>query len=111
MHADRNNRGQHSFLATGGVQEQGNKALKTGLDAKKRFYLREAIKQYTEGLNLACPDAELNSVLYANRAHINLLLGNFRNALQDALAAAKANPTNLKVSVGQLGSETAPSSR
>lgn len=68
-----------------------------GLQHKKKFYLRQAIEQYTNALDLFCSDAELNSVLYANRAHVHLLLGNFRNALHDALAAAKANPGNLKV--------------
>ncbi|GAB4818948.1 hypothetical protein N2152v2_005994 [Parachlorella kessleri] len=77
-------------------KDQGNKALQTGLQHKKKFYLREAIDKYSEGLALQCGDAELNSVLNSNRAHVNLLLGNFRNALLDGLAAAKANPSNVK---------------
>ena len=80
------------------VQDQGNNALKVGLRHKKKFYLRQAIEQYTQGLQVACPDAVLNSVLCSNRAHVNLLLGNFRNAYMDGLAALKHNPDNVKAS-------------
>lgn len=79
------------------LQDQGNDALKVGLQQKKKFYLRQAIEQYTEGLNLMCSDAKLNAVLYSNRAHVNLLLGNYRNALEDAKAALKNNPAFVKV--------------
>lgn len=82
------------------MQDQGNDALKVGLQQKKKFYLRQAIEQYTEGLNLMCSDAKLNAVLYSNRAHVNLLLGNYRNALEDSKAALKNNPTFVKVWVG-----------
>lgn len=34
------------------VQNQGNSALKTGLQAKKKFYLRQAIEQYDKGLEV-----------------------------------------------------------
>lgn len=78
-------------------QNQGNEALKTGLRAKKKFYLRQAIEQYGKGLELQCADAPLNSVLCSNRAHVNLLLGNFRNAYQDGLAALRHNDQNIKV--------------
>jgi tetratricopeptide (TPR) repeat protein len=43
-----------------------------------------------------CSDAVTNSLLYSNRAHVNLLLGNFRNAMLDGQDAAKADPTNVK---------------
>lgn len=79
-----------------GFKDQGNRALKTGLQHKKKFYLRQAIEQYTQGLAVACPNAALNSALASNRAHVNLLLGNFRNAYQDGLAALKTNPQNVK---------------
>lgn len=85
------------LLAFSPPQDMGNKALQTGLEHKKKFYLRQAIEQYSQGLALMCSDADLNSVLYANRAHVNLLLGNFRNALHDAKYSARANPSNVKV--------------
>lgn len=47
-----------------------------------------------------CEDAALNSVLCSNRAHVNLLLGNFRNAYQDGLAALRHNDKNIKVGAG-----------
>lgn len=64
---------------------------------KKKFYLRQAIEQYDKGLAQCCSDASLNSVLCANRAHVNLLLGNFRNAYQDGLAALRHDSHNIKV--------------
>lgn len=67
------------------------------MQQKKKFYLRQAIEQYTEGLNLMCSDANLNAILYANRAHVNLLLGNYRNALEDSMAAVRKNPQFVKV--------------
>lgn len=77
-------------------KDYGNRALKTGLQHRKKFYLREAVDQYNKGLDLACSDASLNSVLYANRAHVQLLLGNFRNTLQDSAAAVKLDGSNVK---------------
>ncbi|KAL6779418.1 CNS1 [Auxenochlorella protothecoides x Auxenochlorella symbiontica] len=77
-------------------KEQGNRALKTGLQQKKKFYLRQAIEQYTLGLELQCSNATLVAQLYGNRAHVSLLLGNYRNALEDARAALKADPTFVK---------------
>lgn len=46
---------------------------------------------------VGCGDAALNSILCSNRAHVNLLLGNFRNAYQDGLAALRHNDQNIKV--------------
>lgn len=80
-----------------GPQNLGNDALKAGLRNKKKFYLRQAIEQYDKGLQVQCADAALNSILCSNRAHVNLLLGNFRNAYQDGLAALRHNDGNVKV--------------
>lgn len=77
-------------------KEQGNRALKTGIAQCKRFYLRQAIEQYTEGLSLRSSDHGLVSVLYANRAQVNILLGNFRNALLDAQDSVRYDGTNVK---------------
>ena len=83
--------------APGRSQNLGNDALKAGLTHKKKFYLRQALEQYDKGLAVQCPDAALCSVLNSNRAHVNLLLGNFRNAYQDGLAALRHNDHNVKV--------------
>jgi tetratricopeptide (TPR) repeat protein len=77
-------------------KDQGNRALKTGLEQRKKFFLRQAIEQYTEGLTLQCADAKLHSLLFSNRAHVNLLLGNFGNALLDAKDAVRFDPVNIK---------------
>ena len=77
-------------------KEMGNRALKTGISQRKKFYLRQAIEQYTQGIDLRCNDTDLNSTLYANRAHVNLLLGNDRNAILDGKDAARYNPQNVK---------------
>lgn len=39
-------------LPPAAMQNQGNSALKTGLQAKKKFYLRQAIEQYGKGLEV-----------------------------------------------------------
>ena len=75
---------------------QGNKKLQVGLQSKSKLMLREAIKFYGEGLKLQAKDEALNSVLLSNRAHVESLLGNWRNALSDALMAKKTDPSNAK---------------
>ena len=78
-------------------QNQGNDALKRGLQLKKKFYLREALGLYTRGLDFKCKDAVLVSALFGNRAQAHLLLGNHRSALDDSLTALRADATNAKV--------------
>ena len=79
------------------VQDQGNDALKRGLQLKKKFYLREALNLYTKGLEMGSTLPELLSVLHSNRAQAHLLLENYRRALEDSLAATGLQGTNLKV--------------
>lgn len=74
------------------IQEEGNEFLKKG----KQFYSK-ALDSYSRGIELGCSDEWTNSVLYANRAHVNLLLGNVRRALSDAEESIRRNPTNVKV--------------
>uniref|UniRef100_A0A0A9F7A1 Cns1/TTC4 wheel domain-containing protein n=1 Tax=Arundo donax TaxID=35708 RepID=A0A0A9F7A1_ARUDO len=46
---------------------------------------------------LSSPEAESDaSVLFANRAHVNLLLGNHRRTLDDAKQAVRLSPSNVK---------------
>jgi hypothetical protein len=78
------------------AQNQGNDALKRGLQVKKTFYLREALGLYTRGLDLKCRNAALVSALFSNRAQAHLLLGNNRSALDDALTALRADAANVK---------------
>ena len=79
------------------VQDQGNDALKRGLQLKKMFYLREALNLYTKGLEMGSTLPGLLSALHSNRAQAHLLLENYRRALQDSLAATGLQATNLKV--------------
>jgi tetratricopeptide (TPR) repeat protein len=80
-----------------GFKDYGNRALQTGLQHRKKYYLRQAIEQYTQGVNVeGSDDTELKSILYSNRAHVNLLLGNYRNALVDAKDAILYNGKNVK---------------
>ncbi|KAI8610121.1 hypothetical protein BC830DRAFT_1147274 [Chytriomyces sp. MP71] len=72
-------------------KEQGNEAFQNG----KKGY-KTAVEYYSKGIAAKCDDAELNSVLYSNRAAVNLELGNFRRVLNDCSEAIKLNPKNVK---------------
>ncbi|PNW80046.1 hypothetical protein CHLRE_08g375650v5 [Chlamydomonas reinhardtii] len=79
----------------------GNNKLKLALSDKadqaaKRTLLREAVQFYSSGLELAVPSDALNAALHCNRAHVQIMLGNFRKAYNDALAARKLQPGNIK---------------
>ena len=73
-------------------QEKGNEYVKMG----KKHY-SDAIDCYTRAINQNVLSDSENSILFANRAHVNLLLGNYRRALMDAEDAIKLCPTNVKV--------------
>ncbi|KAI9352852.1 hypothetical protein BDR26DRAFT_849955 [Obelidium mucronatum] len=72
-------------------KELGNEAFQLG----KKHY-KDALDHYSKGLAAKCGDANLNSVLYCNRAAVNLELGNFRKVLNDCGEAIKLNPANIK---------------
>lgn len=74
------------------LQEKGNEYVKQG----KKHY-SDAIDCYTRAINQNVLTGSENSILFANRAHVNLLLGNYRRALMDAEEAIKLCPTNVKV--------------
>ncbi|OAE35837.1 hypothetical protein AXG93_4225s1410 [Marchantia polymorpha subsp. ruderalis] len=73
------------------VFDQGNDFVKKG----KKHY-KDAIDCYTRAINQKTKDASMNSILYGNRAQVNLLLGNYRRAIDDADEAVKLNPSNVK---------------
>lgn len=75
-----------------GSQEKGNKYVKMG----KKHY-SDAIDCYTRAINQKVLSDSETSILFSNRAHVNLLLGNYRRALTDAEDAIKLSPTNVKV--------------
>ncbi|KVH94303.1 Tetratricopeptide-like helical [Cynara cardunculus var. scolymus] len=73
------------------LKEEGNKYVKMG----KKHY-SEAINCYTRAINQnALSDTE-TSIIFSNRAHVNLLLGNYGRALSDSEEAMKLSPTNVK---------------
>ncbi|GAU27545.1 hypothetical protein TSUD_29780 [Trifolium subterraneum] len=73
------------------LKEKGNQYVKMG----KKHY-SDATDCYTRAINQkALTDSE-TSILFSNRAHVNLLLGNFRRALNDANDALKLNPSSIK---------------
>uniref|UniRef100_A0A1D1ZK00 Tetratricopeptide repeat protein 4 n=1 Tax=Anthurium amnicola TaxID=1678845 RepID=A0A1D1ZK00_9ARAE len=73
------------------LKEQGNQYVKLG----KKHY-SDAVDCYTRAINQKVSGDADTSVLYANRAHVNLLLGNYRRALADAEQAITLSPTNVK---------------
>jgi hypothetical protein len=66
-----------------------------------RKHYTEAVSSYTKAIAqiepLSSLDAANASVLFANRAHVNLLLGNHRRSLDDAELAICLSPSNVKV--------------
>ncbi|KAL4359886.1 hypothetical protein AHAS_Ahas08G0122200 [Arachis hypogaea] len=73
------------------LKEKGNEYVKKG----KKHY-SEAIDCYTRAINQKALNDSESSVLFANRAHVNLLLGNHRRALSDAQQALNLSPSNIK---------------
>ncbi|GAB2213701.1 hypothetical protein Droror1_Dr00018014 [Drosera rotundifolia] len=73
------------------LKEKGNEYVKKG---KKHFV--HAIDCYTRAINQQVLSEKDTSLLFANRAHVNLLLGNNRRALEDAQQAIKLSQTNIK---------------
>ncbi|TKV91333.1 hypothetical protein SEVIR_9G089500v4 [Setaria viridis] len=79
-------------------KEQGNQFVRMG-----RKHYAEAVSCYTKAIAQMEPLTSLDaaaaadaSVLFANRAHVNLLLGNHRRALDDAEQAIALSPSSVK---------------
>ncbi|KAK9854202.1 hypothetical protein WJX84_000317 [Apatococcus fuscideae] len=75
---------------------RGNDALRRGVQMKKVFFLREALKAYSNGIAAGPEDKTLLGTLYSNRAQAHLILGNNRSALEDSKFALQQDPTTLK---------------
>ncbi|OVA02283.1 Tetratricopeptide TPR-1 [Macleaya cordata] len=73
------------------VQEKGNQYVKMG----KKHY-SDAIDCYTRAINQKALNDSDSSIVFSNRSHVNLLLGNYRRALTDAEEGIKLCPTNVK---------------
>lgn len=73
------------------LKEKGNEYVKMG----KNFY-KDAVDCYTRAIEQKSMDAVNTAVLYANRAQVHLLLGNYRRSLIDAHEALKLNKANIK---------------
>ncbi|KAD2230158.1 hypothetical protein E3N88_41608 [Mikania micrantha] len=73
------------------LKEEGNKYVKMG----KKHY-SQAINCYTRAINQKALSDTETSILFSNRAHVNLLLGNYGRALSDSEEAIKLSPTNVK---------------
>ncbi|KAJ0512491.1 putative tetratricopeptide-like helical domain superfamily, cns1/TTC4, wheel [Helianthus annuus] len=73
------------------LKEEGNKYVKMG----KKHY-QQAINCYTRAINQKALSDTETSILHSNRAHVNLLLGNYGRALSDSEEAIKLSPTNIK---------------
>jgi tetratricopeptide (TPR) repeat protein len=74
------------------LQEKGNQYVKMG----KKHY-SDAVDCYTRAIDQKVLSDSEHSILFSNRAHVNLLLGNYRRALMDAEEAIKLFPENVKV--------------
>ncbi|XP_020689678.2 tetratricopeptide repeat protein 4 homolog [Dendrobium catenatum] len=73
------------------LKEQGNKYVKMG----KKHY-SDAIDCYSRAISQNSLSDSDQSVLFSNRAHVNLMLGNYRRAISDAEEAIKLCSTNVK---------------
>ncbi|CAG8475500.1 4871_t:CDS:2 [Acaulospora morrowiae] len=72
-------------------KRQGNECFKEG-----RTKYQDAIVFYTKALETNCSDNKIIEACLANRAAVNLELGNFRKVLTDCAKVINLNSTNVK---------------
>ncbi|CAG8446253.1 13567_t:CDS:2 [Acaulospora morrowiae] len=72
-------------------KRQGNECFKEG-----RTKYQDAISFYTKALETNCSDNKIIEACLANRAAVNLELGNFRKVLTDCAKVINLNSTNVK---------------
>ncbi|XP_026457902.1 tetratricopeptide repeat protein 4 homolog isoform X1 [Papaver somniferum] len=73
------------------LKDKGNEYVKMG----KKHY-SDAIDCYTRAINQKALTDSDTSIVFSNRSHVNLLLGNYRRALNDAEEGIKLSPSNVK---------------
>lgn len=67
-----------------------------GNDFYRQTNYKEAIKCYTEGINVKCGMNYVDAALYLNRAACNLMLKNYRKCIDDCKECLELQPKNLK---------------
>ena len=75
--------------------------MQQGRKVKRKHLIESAVAKYSEGLSILAsaagkPDPALLCALCSNRALAESLLGNWRNSLDSALWAIRADSTHLK---------------
>eukprot|EP01098_Paradermamoeba_levis_P012904 TRINITY_DN5753_c0_g1_i1.p1 TRINITY_DN5753_c0_g1~~TRINITY_DN5753_c0_g1_i1.p1 ORF type:complete len:218 (-),score=82.08 TRINITY_DN5753_c0_g1_i1:2-655(-) len=78
------------------LKDSGNLFLQKATRLKNRDYFYTAIQHYTEALEMKPKDHELISLLYSNRAAVNLILANHGRVVDDATKAIEYNKKNVK---------------
>ncbi|KAL0074646.1 hypothetical protein J3Q64DRAFT_1777678 [Phycomyces blakesleeanus] len=72
-------------------KNQGNDCFREG---KPKY--KDAVDYYTKAIETDCSDKKLMEACYANRAAVNLELGNLGRAIRDCAKCLELNPTNVK---------------
>jgi chaperonin cofactor prefoldin len=75
-----------------GLKKRGNDCLKNNTKSAAQ----EAVECYTAGLEVRCEDHVLNGQLYSNRAHAQILLRQFVEAVDDCRKAIECDARNMK---------------
>ncbi|KAI9312980.1 hypothetical protein BX666DRAFT_2030864 [Dichotomocladium elegans] len=72
-------------------KNQGNECFKEG-----KLKYKDAINFYTRALDTDCKDNKIREACLANRAAVNLELGNYGRTLQDCAKCLELNPKHVK---------------
>ncbi|CDS12173.1 hypothetical protein LRAMOSA04368 [Lichtheimia ramosa] len=72
-------------------KNQGNECFKEG-----KMKYKDAIDYYTRALDIDCKDQKINEACLANRAAVNLELGNYGRVLRDCAKCLELNPQHTK---------------
>ncbi|KAI7861604.1 hypothetical protein BDF14DRAFT_1738274 [Spinellus fusiger] len=72
-------------------KNQGNDCFKGG-----KAHYKNAVDYYTKAIDTQCSDMKLIEACYANRAAVNLEMGNLGRAIRDCAKCLELNPRNVK---------------
>ncbi|KAL4438075.1 hypothetical protein ABPG74_016854 [Tetrahymena malaccensis] len=75
-------------------KRQGNEHFKKG--EGKRYFIRQALNAYTEGIEARSSEKDVNAQLHNNRALMNMKLKNFGKAIDDCKMAIKYDEKFIK---------------